>query len=70
MMNERTKFVKQQTGKTIQELAKEIGYSDKTIINALRGRYRAGYDLAKILAEKTGASPLYFMEDLKAEDQP
>jgi predicted transcriptional regulator len=46
----------------IKDLAKEIGYTEKTIVCALRGKQRAGYDLAKILAEKTGQSPLYFME--------
>ena len=45
-----------------KDLAKEIGYAPKTLVCALRGKQRAGYDLAKILAEKTGMSPLYFME--------
>jgi predicted transcriptional regulator len=62
-MNEKTKLVKEKTGMNIKDLAKEIGYTEKTIVCALRGKQRAGYDLAKILAEKTGMSPLYFMED-------
>ncbi len=62
-MNEKTKLVKEKTGMSIKDLAKEIGYTEKTIVCALRGKQRAGYDLAKILAEKTGMSPLYFMED-------
>ena len=48
---------------TIKELASQIGYNDNTLIMGLRGKNRIGYDLAKILAEKTGASPLYFMEN-------
>ena len=70
MMNERTKFVKQQTGKTLKELAKEIGYSEITLTCILRGTRQASYTLAKILANRTGVSPMYFLEDLKAEDQP
>ena len=61
-MNEKTKLVKEKTGMNIGDLAKEIGYAPKTLVCALRGKQRAGYDLAKILAEKTGMSPLYFME--------
>ncbi len=61
-MNDKTKLVKEKTGMNIKDLAKEIGYTEKTIVCALRGKQRAGYDLAKILAEKTGQSPLYFME--------
>jgi len=61
-MNEKTKLVKEKTGMSIKDLAKEIGYTEKTIVCALRGKQRAGYDLAKILAEKTGQSPIYFME--------
>ena len=68
-MNEKTKLVKEKTGMNIKDLAKEIGYTEKTIVCALRGKQRAGYDLAKILAEKTGVSPLYFLEDnAKLED--
>jgi len=63
MMNERTKFVKQQTGKTLKELAKEIGYSEITLTMILRGKRQSSYGLAKVLAEKTGVSPMYFLEN-------
>ncbi len=67
-MNEKTKLVKEKTGMSIKALAKEIGYAEKTIICALRGKQRAGYDLAKLLAERTGQSPLYFMEHDHGEE--
>jgi predicted transcriptional regulator len=67
-MNEKTKLVKEKTGMSIKDLAKEIGYTEKTIVCALRGKQRAGYDLAKILAEKTGQSPIYFMEHDNGKD--
>jgi DNA-binding XRE family transcriptional regulator len=62
-MNEKTKLVKEKTGMNIKDLAKEIGYHETTIVNVLRGKHQSSYTLAKILAEKTGMSPLYFMED-------
>ena len=62
-MNDKTKFVKEKTGMTLKDLAAQIGYNDNTLIMGLRGKNRIGYDLAKALAEKTGASPLYFMEN-------
>ena len=62
-MSDTTKFVKEKTGMTLKELASQIGYNDNTLIMGLRGKNRIGYDLAKILAEKTGASPIYFMEN-------
>ena len=67
-MNEKTKLVKEKTGMTLKALSKEIGYAEKTIICALRGKQRAGYDLAKLLAERTGQSPLYFMEHDHGEE--
>ena len=62
-MNEKTKLVKEKTGMNIKDLAKEIGYHETTIVNVLRGKHQSNYTLAKILAEKTGMSPLYFLED-------
>jgi transcriptional regulator with XRE-family HTH domain len=62
-MNEKTKLVKEKTGMNIKDLAKEIGYHESTLINVLRGKHQSSYTLAKILAEKTGMSPLYFLED-------
>jgi DNA-binding XRE family transcriptional regulator len=62
-MNEKTKLVKEKTGMSIKDLAKEIGYHETTIVNVLRGKHQSSYTLAKILAEKTGMSPLYFLED-------
>lgn len=62
-MNEKTKLIKQRTGMTLKALAKEIGYAETSLTCALRGHYQMGYPLAKILAQKTGMSPLYFMED-------
>jgi transcriptional regulator with XRE-family HTH domain len=61
-MNEKTKLVKEETGMSIKDLAKEIGYHESTLINVLRGKNQSSYSLAKILAEKTGQSPIYFME--------
>jgi len=46
----------------IKDLAKEIGYHETTIVNVLRGKHQSSSPLAKILAEKTGQSPIYFME--------
>ena len=51
-MNEKTKLVKEKTGMNIKDLT-----------CALRGHYQMGYPLAKILAQKTGMSPLYFLEN-------
>jgi transcriptional regulator with XRE-family HTH domain len=48
---------------TLKELASQIGYSDRHIIEGLRGKTQISYSLAKTLAEKTGASPIYFMEN-------
>ncbi len=62
-MNEKTKLVKEKTGMTLKALAKEIGYAETSLTCALRGHYQMGYPLAKILAQKTGMSPLYFLED-------
>jgi len=62
-MNDKTKFVKQKTGMTLKELASQIGYSNKHIVESLRGKCQMSYSLAKVLAEKTGASPIYFMEN-------
>ena len=62
-MNEKTKLIKQRTGMTLKALAKEIGYAETSLTCALRGHYQMGYPLAKILAQKTGMSPLYFLED-------
>jgi lambda repressor-like predicted transcriptional regulator len=62
-MNEKTKLIKQRTGMTLKALAKEIGYAETSLTCALRGHYRMGYPLAKLLAQKTGMSPLYFLED-------
>jgi hypothetical protein len=62
-MNEKTKLVKEKTGMTLKDLAKEIGYAETSLTCALRGHYQMGYPLAKILAQKTGMSPLYFLED-------
>lgn len=62
-MSDKTKFVKQKTNMTLKELASQIGYSNKHIVESLRGKCQMSYSLAKILAEKTGASPLYFMEN-------
>jgi transcriptional regulator with XRE-family HTH domain len=68
-MNEKTRFVKEKTGLTLKELAVQIGYDHKTISEGLRGQIQIGYKLAKILAERTGVSPLYFLEDnAKLED--
>ena len=68
-MNEKTKLIKQRTGMTLKALAKEIGYAETSLTCALRGHYQMGYPLAKILAERTGVSPLYFLEDnAKLED--
>ncbi len=62
-MNDKTKFVKQKTGMTLKELASQIGYSNKHIVESLRGKCQMSYSLAKVLAEKTGESPIYFMEN-------
>ena len=62
MMNKKTRLVKEKTGMTLRDLSKEIGYHETTIINILRGKNQSSYTLAKILAERTGMSPLYFME--------
>ena len=62
-MNEKTKLIKQRTGMTLKALAKEIGYAETSLTCALRGHYQMGYPLAKILAQKTGMSPLYFLEN-------
>ncbi len=62
-MNEKTKLVKEKTGMTLKALSKEIGYAETSLTCALRGHYQMGYPLAKILAQKTGMSPLYFLED-------
>jgi DNA-binding XRE family transcriptional regulator len=62
-MNEKTKLVKEKTGMNIKDLAKEIGYHETTIVNVLRGKHQSSYTLAKLLAQKTGMSPLYFLED-------
>jgi transcriptional regulator with XRE-family HTH domain len=62
-MSDKTKFVKQKTGMTLKELASQIGYSNKHIVEGLRGKSQISYSLAKTLAEKTGASPIYFMEN-------
>jgi len=62
-MNEKTKLIKQRTGMTLKALSKEIGYAETSLTCALRGHYQMGYPLAKILAQKTGMSPLYFLED-------
>jgi transcriptional regulator with XRE-family HTH domain len=62
-MSDKTKFVKEKTGMTLKELASQIGYSNKHIVESLRGKCQMSYSLAKVLAEKTGASPIYFMEN-------
>ena len=62
-MNDKTRFVKEKTGMTLKDLAAQIGYSNKHIVEGLRGKSQISYSLAKTLAEKTGASPLYFMEN-------
>jgi transcriptional regulator with XRE-family HTH domain len=62
-MNDKTKLVKEKTGMTLKDLSKEIGYHESTLINVLRGKNQSSYSLAKILAEKTGQSPIYFMEN-------
>ena len=62
-MGDKTRFVKEKTGMTIKELAAQIGYSNKHIVEGLRGKTQISYSLAKTLAEKTGASPIYFMEN-------
>ena len=62
-MNEKTKLIKQRTGMTLKALSKEIGYAETSLTCALRGHYQMGYPLAKLLAQKTGMSPLYFLED-------
>jgi lambda repressor-like predicted transcriptional regulator len=68
-MNEKTRLVKEKTGMTLKALSKEIGYAETSLTCALRGHYQMGYPLAKILAERTGVSPLYFLEDnAKLED--
>ena len=69
MMNKKTRLVKEKTGMTIKDLSKEIGYTEKTLVCALRGKQRAGYDLAKLLAQRTGISPLYFLENESEDDQ-
>ncbi len=69
MMNKKTRLVKEKTGMTLKALAKEIGYTEKTLVCALRGKQRAGYDLAKLLAQRTGMSPLYFLENESEDDQ-
>lgn len=69
MMNKKTRLVKEKTGMTLKALAKEIGYTEKTLVCALRGKQRAGYDLAKLLAQRTGISPLYFLENESEDDQ-
>ena len=69
MMNKKTRLVKEKTGMTLRDLSKEIGYHETTIVNILRGKQRAGYDLAKLLAERTGMSPLYFLENESEDDQ-
>lgn len=69
MMNKKTRLVKEKTGMTLRDLSKEIGYTEKTLVCALRGKQRAGYDLAKLLAERTGMSPLYFLENESEDDQ-
>lgn len=68
MMNKKTRLVKEKTGMTLRDLSKEIGYTEKTLVCALRGKQRAGYDLAKLLAERTGMSPLYFLENESEDD--
>ena len=68
-MNEKTRLVKEKTGMTLRDLSKEIGYTEKTLVCALRGKQRAGYDLAKLLAERTGMSPLYFLENESEDDE-
>ena len=62
-MSDKTRFVKEKTGMTLKELAAQIGYSNKHIVLVLRGKSQVSYSLAKTLAEKTGASPIYFMEN-------
>ena len=62
-MNEKTKLVKEKTGMTLKALAKEFGYAEASLSKALRGHNPMGYSLAKLLAQKTGMSPLYFLED-------
>ena len=62
-MNEKTKLIKQRTGMNLKDLAKEFGYAEASLSKALRGHNSMGYSLAKLLAQKTGESPLYFMEN-------
>ena len=62
MMNKKTRLVKEKTGMTLKDLSKEIGYAEGSLTKALRGHNSMGYPLAKILAQRTGMSPLYFME--------
>lgn len=62
-MNEKTKLIKQRTGMNLKDLAKEFGYAEASLTKALRGHNSMGYSLAKLLAQKTGESPLYFMEN-------
>lgn len=69
MMNKKTRLVKEKTGMTLRDLSKEIGYHETTIINILRGKNQSSYTLAKILAERTGMSPLYFLENESEDDQ-
>lgn len=69
MMNKKTRLVKEKTGMTLKALAKEIGYAEASLTKALRGHNSMGYSLAKLLAQRTGMSPLYFLENESEDDQ-
>lgn len=69
MMNKKTRLVKEKTGMTLRDLSKEIGYAEGSLTKALRGHNSMGYPLAKILAQRTGMSPLYFLENESEDDE-
>lgn len=69
MMNKKTRLVKEKTGMNLKDLAKEFGYAEASLTKALRGHNSMGYSLAKLLAQRTGMSPLYFLENESEDDQ-
>jgi DNA-binding XRE family transcriptional regulator len=59
--SEKTMLIKQKTGKTLREVAKDLGYTETMLCLVCGGKVKPSWELARALAKLTGESAEYFL---------
>lgn len=62
-MCDKSKLLKQRTGKKIKQIAFELGYSPNMLYMILNGKATPSWELARSLARLIGEEPTFFLPE-------